>query len=198
MAHFPISYTRTKKYEGLYSINKLDKGAETYKGISRRWWPKWDGWQIIDIFKAKYPLQADFLMKLEGNTGLQEMVVAHYQRNFFDELMLWSVDQDVADELFDTAVNQGTEKASKDFQESLNILNRNQKDYKDLKVDGSVGMKTLNAYDKLMHTTWWKSRNEEKIRNRLVKWINFHQMLTYKKADGTDQEFWVHGWTDRV
>lgn len=34
--------------EGGLSNNPNDPGAETYKGISRHYWPNWDGWQYVD------------------------------------------------------------------------------------------------------------------------------------------------------
>ena len=51
----------------------------------------------------------------------------------------------VAAELFDTGVNMGTQVASGFLQRALNALNRNQKDYPDLKVDRMIGARTLQA-----------------------------------------------------
>lgn len=51
----------------------------------------------------------------------------------------------VAAELFDTAVNMGPGMAGGFLQRALNALNRNEADYPDLKVDQSVGAKTLAA-----------------------------------------------------
>lgn len=51
----------------------------------------------------------------------------------------------IAVELFDTAVNMGTATAISFLQRALNALNRNQKDYPDIKVDRSIGAKTLAA-----------------------------------------------------
>ncbi len=53
----------------------------------------------------------------------------------------------VAAELFDTAVNMGAGVATAFLQRALNALNRNQKDYADLKIDRQVGAKTLKALD---------------------------------------------------
>lgn len=51
----------------------------------------------------------------------------------------------IAAELFDTGVNMGPPTAGRFLQRALNALNRNQKDYADLKVDGQVGASTLRA-----------------------------------------------------
>jgi len=51
----------------------------------------------------------------------------------------------LAAELFDTAVNMGPGVASTFLQRALNALNRNQRDYPDLKADGAIGVRTLAA-----------------------------------------------------
>ncbi|QGP79840.1 glycoside hydrolase family 108 protein [Sphingobium sp. CAP-1] len=51
----------------------------------------------------------------------------------------------IAAELFDTAVNMGIGTATGFLQRALNALNRNQKDYPDLKVDRVIGARTLAA-----------------------------------------------------
>jgi lysozyme family protein len=41
--------------EGGYSNNPNDRGAETYRGISRKFHPDWRGWPIVDTAKANPP-----------------------------------------------------------------------------------------------------------------------------------------------
>lgn len=48
MADFKTAYDITSGLEGGYVNDTNDLGQETYKGISRRFWPHWDGWQHID------------------------------------------------------------------------------------------------------------------------------------------------------
>lgn len=58
----------------------------------------------------------------------------------------------LAAELFDTGVNMGVAVAGQFLQRALNALNRNERDYPDLKADGAVGAKSLaalGAYRKL-------------------------------------------------
>lgn len=57
---------------------------------------------------------------------------------------------EVAAELFDTGVNMGPAVATGFLQRALNALNRNQKDYPDLKVDRMIGAKTLGALGAFM------------------------------------------------
>ena len=51
MATFEDAYKKVVKVEGSYVCDSDDSGGETYKGISRRYNPKWEGWPIIDNYK---------------------------------------------------------------------------------------------------------------------------------------------------
>jgi lysozyme family protein len=71
-----------------------------------------------------------------------------YRRLYWDQPGYGFVAQNsaaVAAELFDTAVNMGPATATGFLQRALNALNRNQKDYADVQVDGAVGARTLGA-----------------------------------------------------
>lgn len=56
----------------------------------------------------------------------------------------------LAKELFDCGVNTGPGRSTMMLQRALNLLNRRGRDYPDIKVDGALGEKTLNALDGLM------------------------------------------------
>jgi len=104
-----------------------------------------------------------------------------YEKKYFSPLRLHQVNQDIANELYDSSVNLGQGASGKSFQRALNILNRNQKDYPDIAVDGAIGQMTISSYDSLMDTARFKSRNKEKLTRWLIKWINFFQMQVYYK-----------------
>jgi lysozyme family protein len=53
----------------------------------------------------------------------------------------------LAAELFDTGVNMGPTVGVRFVQRALNALNRNQRDYSDMAVDGAIGPVTLAALD---------------------------------------------------
>lgn len=55
----------------------------------------------------------------------------------------------LGEELVDSAVNAGTARSSRWFQNALNSLNRGGKDYPTILVDGRVGLGTVNAYKSL-------------------------------------------------
>lgn len=98
--------------------------------------------------------------------------------------------QAVAEELFDTGVNMGPSVASIFLQRLLNGLNRQAKDYPDIKVDGDIGpatMRSLNAYfDK-------RGKDAEKV---LLKGLNALQGARYVElAEGRQaNEDFLHGW----
>ncbi|MBY0581549.1 MAG: hypothetical protein K2P68_01345 [Sphingomonas sp.] len=56
----------------------------------------------------------------------------------------------IASELFDTGINMGVGTAGQFLQRALNALNRNGRDFADLKVDGNVGPGTLSALSRFM------------------------------------------------
>lgn len=51
----------------------------------------------------------------------------------------------LAEELFDTGVNMGPAVAARFLQRTLNVLNRNGRDYQDIMLDGKIGRKTIAA-----------------------------------------------------
>ncbi len=195
---FHNAFQKTISFEGGYVNDPDDRGGETYKGISRLNWPDWEGWKIIDLYKKHKP--GNLNHSLAGNTGLQNLVSDFYLEHYWMPLNLDAFHSPVADELFDTAVNQGKNAAAKYLQETLNKLNRNQKDYPDITVDGKIGRQTLSAYKKLLATQRFASRNQEKIIKWIVRWLNYFQLKKYDLITYRDpaQEKFIPGWTERV
>ena len=64
-------------------------------------------------------------------------------------------DQEIAEELFDTAVNMGPAAAGAFLQRTLNVLNKKERLYRDVTVDGLVGHKTLVALDAALRVASW-------------------------------------------
>jgi lysozyme family protein len=128
-------------HEGGYANHVNDTGGETWKGIARKKHPDWPGWVLVD--KAK---QGDFPANLHSIAGLQDLVESFYKVKFWDHLKLDQVNnQKIANELFDTSVNMGQGVAALFLQRSLNVSNRNGKDYPDLQVDGNIGPVTITT-----------------------------------------------------
>ncbi len=199
MADFEKAFKITLGYEGGYSNHKKDKGGETYKGIARNFWPDWAGWRLIDKIKERMP-PCHWTANFNGSIQLQEQVKSFYRYHFWDALKCGQMPQEIANELFDTSVNMGTGYGTKCLQRALNKLNRNQKDYPDINVDGGIGNQTLDALEAYLLTKRYSSRNSEMLNYWLLKWMNFYQLKRYDDISNKDfeQEIFVPGWTNRV
>ena len=199
MKKFLSAYENTIKFEGIYSNDVNDRGGETYKGISRKNYPDWKGWDIVDAIKKVYSKQ-QYNEIFIGNTGLQHFVEQFYYENFWLPLKLDSFDDEISLEVFDTAVNQGKHAAATYLQKSLNKLNRNEKDYQDILVDGQIGYNTIKAYQSYINTSHFISRNKEKLIKWLLKWLNYYQLKKYDYITDKNhkQEIYIPGWTERT
>ncbi len=113
MADFSIAVARTELFEGGYSNNPKDSGGETYRGISRKNWPNWSGWQAIDLHKV----ELDFPGGLDQDNTIQGLVIAFYHKNFWNYEGLSS--QPVANKVFDLGVNVGKVHAVKILQQAV-------------------------------------------------------------------------------
>jgi len=189
MANFTEAYKLTSAHEGRYVNDKTDRGGETYRGISRVHHPYWKGWRRIDAARKK----TGFPGSLESDRSLQANVKSFFKQKYWDKFLGdVIVDQSVADELYDTSVNMGSRRAGRFLQNGLNLLNRNQKNYTDLIVDGLIGKKSLdafNAYFKL-----------DKNSMALVKLLNIQQGARYVEImqEDSSQERFARGWLKRA
>jgi len=101
MADFNEAIKKVLQSEGGYSNDPLDKGGETYEGISRKNWPNWKGWELIDA-------------GIRNSEELDEDVMSFYKENFWDEISGDNINiQQIADLLVDSAVNEGISPAIK-------------------------------------------------------------------------------------
>jgi lysozyme family protein len=98
--------------------------------------------------------------------------------------------QPLAKELFDTAVNMGVKDAIRFLQRSLNVLNREERDYEDITVDGIWGDETRAALD-----SYVKTRKQRGI-SVLIKMLNALQGTKYVRIaeENEDLEAFVFGW----
>lgn len=104
MANFDIAYKRTSEFEGGYVKDHDDNGGETYKGIARNSNPNWSGWKIIDSYKK----QSHFPKNLENNNQLQLLVKDCYRIKYWNAINGDKINnQNVANDLYDSAVNMG-------------------------------------------------------------------------------------------
>ena len=118
MANYKDAIAKVLKHEGGYVNDPDDKGGETYKGVSRKNWSKWIGWQFID--GAKY--KASFPKCLTDIAALQDSVISFYKRNFWEPVGGDNIkDQDIANMLLDAAVLEGIKPAVKRAQKIVGI-----------------------------------------------------------------------------
>lgn len=140
MADFKEAYRITMQHEGGYANDPLDRGGETWRGITRTFWPKWRGWIIIDDIKLAKPV--DLNQALADHDELHALVLQFYKNNYWDVIKLDSIkSQQIANQLFDIAVNMGVGRASKFLQSAI---------YPAVLVDSIIGPVTLagaNAMD---------------------------------------------------
>lgn len=188
MAEFKQAFSRTLAHEGGYVKDPVDRGGETYKGISRRFNPGWEGWARIDRARR----QRGFPKALDSDAALQASVAAFYKQHYWDKFQGDQLPQQaIANELFDTAVNLGVTRAVEFLQRGLNVLNRNGALYDDLVTDGVFGAKSLAALRAYL-------RKDKP--GYLLKVLNILQGMHYIDYMGRSplQEKYARGWLNRV
>jgi len=186
MADFNLAFDKTMGHEGKYSNDPLDPGGETYRGISRKFNPSWEGWNILDAFRQRrLELTGDIESRLDLLTS------QFYQENYWNKFGGDQISfQPLAEELFDTSVNLGVGRAVKFLQIALNCLNRNQVIYDDLKEDGIFGLKTLGALNCI-------DDDDLKLIFKMMNVLQgFHYITIMKSA--SRQERFCRGWFKRV
>lgn len=119
MANFNQALKKTLVFEGGYVNDPDDPGGETNFGISKRSYPDLDiknitDEQVRDIYRSDY----------WNKTGCSDLR-----------------DQDLADTVFDFAVNAGVKRASKYLQIAANALDKSP--FTPLRIDGIIGLYTL-------------------------------------------------------
>ena len=121
MSNFKESIKQVLKHEGGYVKDPIDRGGETFRGISRRFFPKWEGWGLVD--------------ENHFDPRLDALVEGFYYEFFWLPLGLDKVDNDfIAGMLLDIGVNQGKRAVAKKMQRIVGV-----------EQDGVIGPKTLAA-----------------------------------------------------
>ena len=119
MAQFDKEFNELILVEGGYINDKDDAGGETYLGISRKNNPKWVGWEVIDEVKKKYGTK-NITSRLKKDKALTNNAKLLYKQKYWDALELDDIpSQNIAHEMFDTAVNCGITTAIRIAQQVL-------------------------------------------------------------------------------
>jgi lysozyme family protein len=191
MAIFITAYRITKENEGGYhnstGDNAADRGGETFKGIARNIHPSWRGWSKVDAFKSKPGFPDNALNNAEINSD----VLWFYKLNFWDPMRLDELnDQAIANDLFDTGVNMGASVPARFLQRAINYLNRNERDYRDISVDGRIGDVTLGLVNRM-------SQNDRRHVFNLINILQGARYIEIIERNPT-QEVFIRGWLERV
>lgn len=138
---FEYALKHTLQFEGGYANDPADSGGETFRGVSRRNWPGWFGWKLIDQVKADGLRSASAInQRFADDPQMAELVADFYLCNFWRPFSGLSEMERLQVKLFDTAVNTGVGRAVKLLQQALNTLKSTPAR---LQVDGALGPITM-------------------------------------------------------
>lgn len=192
MADFEIAYGETEIREGGYVNDPVDPGGETHRGVARRFHPDWEGWKIIDRYKVEFP--DDFKRRINEDQKLVDLSKQLYRVKYWDPIRGDDIpNQHIANKVFDTGVNQGVATSVRYLQEGLNLLNRDQKSYPDIEVDGEFGDQTLEAMKSFLKLEGDQPDYLLKMLN--VMQANFYIEIMRRKPS---QQKFARGWMNRV
>lgn len=185
MANFIEAYKKLNIAEGGYSNRAADRGGETYAGISRKWYPNFEGWPIVDALKA-----GGYLVQINQDPELAHMAEKFYLSEYWKPLGCDKItDQTTAYEILEMAVNLGAKVTVKKLQQALNVLNRCATNYPDIEEDGEIGPETLKAVE------YWKTKPQALIRT--LNGLQFAHYFELCKKDPS-QEANFGGWLTRT
>lgn len=190
MAKFNPGYQKTNVHEKGYSFHSSDKGKETWDGISRYWWPDLELWKYID----KQKLNPGFPGNIDRKK-IEPEKRQFYKREYWNKINGDKIpDQKLAEALYDIAVNMHPHTAGEFLQRTLNRLNRRQRDYKDIVVDGAIGKNTLKAIRSFI-----KKRGKKRGYKNIMYWINIQKGTRWWNLSGRkeSQEDFMYGWGNR-
>ena len=195
MSNFKKAFEKLIYHEGSYIDDKNDIGGETYMGISRKFHPDWEGWIIIDNYKNKAQKQKDLNNILMQDERLIKFVKKFYKKNYWDRFKGDYLPYAIAEELLEQAVVLGTWKtAGINLQKALNLLNKNGELFEDLKVDGIVGPKTLEA----MRIVSQKIINGERKILKLLNYFELERFIKRVKKRKVNEVYLAGGWLERI
>lgn len=192
MAKFEIAWGEAEINEGGYVNDSLDQGGETYRGITRRFHPDWAGWRLIETHKTASP--ANFTQRLDNDKQLYQLVLKVYRHSYWKPIRGADIpNQHIANKVFDTGINQGVTRSIRYLQDSLNLLNRNEKSYGDIEVDGKMGDTTLATLDQFLRLE--EGHPDYLLKSMAIMQGTFYIEIMHRKPS---QRRFARGWLNRV
>jgi lysozyme family protein len=127
----------------------------------------------------------------------EEMAIWVYRTAWWDRLRLddiLKIYPFIADRLFDFGINAGRGAAGTNIQRILNVMNRMQQDYKDIKPDGAIGDGTVDALK-----AYVAKRGQVGILNMIQLLIDLQGAYYIQVAEKRElNETFMSGWTTRL
>lgn len=160
--------------EGGYVDHKDDPGGATKFGIT----------QAV----ARANGYSGHMRDLPRSTAFQIYHTRYVVGPNFDDVA--AIDEKVAEELIDTGVNAGQQRAAAWFQEALNGLNSRGADYPEVVADGDIGPATLSAF------TAFKRRRGSAGTLIMLRALDALQGAHYMRLarDNSKFESFLNGW----
>lgn len=118
-----------------------------------------------------------------------------YRKKYWDKIegdALYKLSEIIAEEVFDTGVNMGIERASEYLQRSLNVLNNRGSHYPDIAVDGDIGPATLASLSALLKR---RGKVGERVLNRMLNSLQGAFYVSLGERREKDERFML-GWFD--
>lgn len=172
---FRAAFAKVVGIEGDYSNNPNDSGGETMFGIT------------VQVARAHGYTGKMCYMPLSTAERI-------YEECYWKQLRLQQVALQMpalAEELFDSAVNCGINRAARWLQTALNALNKRGDLFADMVVDGRVGPVTLHAINALIALRG--VRDAERALRRLCDSQQGAHYLMLAQARQKDEDF-IFGW----
>lgn len=186
--HEALQHLLTK--EGGYVNDPDDLGGETFAGISRKYYPKWEGWQIIDSLKEDYQTDSIHFKDHLTSNNIYNYVISFYKNNFWDVLQLAKINnKKISMKIFEMSVNLGIPRSVSIVQSCLNIMNNDI--YDQIKVDNIIGPLTINLINEV------SKKNKTSL---LLKLLTIQQGYIYMKLvqNNPTQKVNLEGWINRL
>ena len=142
MADFLAALGKTIQNEGGFIVHlvPVDRGGMTYAGISRRTWPDWPGWALVDSGQC-------------DSEAIKDLACDFFRRNFWDAINGDEImPQSVAESIFDFSINVGVVTAVKLAQRVIGVAD-----------DGIIGQQSLTVLN------YWQDPDKFIIRYALGK-----------------------------
>ncbi len=160
--------------EGGYVDNPNDRGGKT-------------NWGITEKTARAYGYKGE-MKDLRKQFAKEVYLAVYFLEPHFDRI--FDVSPSIAAELVDCGINTGLGFTKPLIQKSLNLLNRGEKDFKDIDEDGIIGENTIFALKSFL------SKRGEEGEKVLLKLLNILQGYRYVEIclKNKSQEIFIYGW----